>query len=200
MNNKKIPSDSLSITQPSQNRSVMQAEILSQTPGRIRIKIASSPHRIEQINLIVIDLKNQLEIERIRTNFHIGTITIFYNPKSINAINILNRLTNLGLVFSDKLKNSSTDSPKYSMATVEVTKVTKNLNQRIRQNTKGLVDLSFLIPLSFGLLAWRQLMVKGWQLKIIPWYVLAWYAFDSFIKLHGMNQPSSHPQNSASYP
>ena len=198
MNNQKIPSDSLSITQTAQNRSFIRAEILSQTPGRIRIKVASSPHQIEQIDLIVVDLKNQLEIERVRTNFHSGTITIFYNPQSINAVNILNRLTNLGLVFSDKLKKSSSYSPQYSIATVEVTKVTKNLNQRIRHTTKGLVDLSFLIPLSFGLLAWRQLMVKGWQLEIIPWYVLAWYAFDSFIKLHGMSQPSSHPQNATS--
>jgi hypothetical protein len=46
------------------------------------------------------------------------------------------------------------------------------------------VDLRFLFPLSLSLLALRQLLVKGWQLELIPWYVLAWYAFDSFIKLH----------------
>jgi hypothetical protein len=30
----------------------------------------------------------------------------------------------------------------------------------------------------------RQLMIKGLQLEVIPWYVLAWYAFDSFLKLN----------------
>ena len=40
------------------------------------------------------------------------------------------------------------------------------------------------------MLAMRQLIAKGWQLELIPWYVLAWYAFDSFIKLHSTNNVS----------
>jgi hypothetical protein len=66
--------------------------------------------------------------------------------------------------------------------------VTQNLNQKIRQTSNGKVDLGFLIPLSFALLACRQLIIKGWQLELIPWYVLAWYAFDSFLKLQGIDR------------
>ncbi|ACB54546.1 hypothetical protein cce_5200 [Crocosphaera subtropica ATCC 51142] len=73
---------------------------------------------------------------------------------------------------------------------MEVTQVTKNLNQGIRTASKSIVDLSFLIPFGFGLLAWRQLILKGWQLETIPWYVLAWYAFDSFIKLQRIDETS----------
>jgi hypothetical protein len=29
------------------------------------------------------------------------------------------------------------------------------------------------------------------QFEIIPWYVLAWYSFDSFIKLHGVTAQKS---------
>jgi hypothetical protein len=33
-------------------------------------------------------------------------------------------------------------------------------------------------------LDFRQLIIKGLQIDEIPWYSLAWYAFDSFVKLN----------------
>ena len=45
------------------------------------------------------------------------------------------------------------------------------------------------MPLGLGTLALGQLITKGPQLDKIPWYNLAWYAFDSFNKL---NQPESN--------
>ena len=62
-----------------------------------------------------------------------------------------------------------------------------NFNKKFEQATSGEVDLRFLFPLGLSLLAVRQILVKGWQLELIPWYVLAWYSFDSFIKLNGAN-------------
>jgi len=46
------------------------------------------------------------------------------------------------------------------------------------------VDLGFLIPFAFGAIAIRQLIEQGLRLKEIPWYVPAWYAFDTFLKLN----------------
>ena len=78
--------------------------------------------------------------------------------------------------------------PRSSSASTTVIKTATDLNQRVKTATKDAVDLRFLVPLGFGILAMRQLVVKGWQLELIPWYVLAWYAFDSFIKLHSNNE------------
>lgn len=190
MNNPNFPSDSLSLAPSSQNNSLIVAQILSQTPGRIRLRIASFARQIEQINEIAVDLRNQLGIERVRANFDSGTITVFHNPNAINSVNILQRLTNLGVIFSAISPKSPSFTPEYSKAAMGVTQVTQDLNQRVRQASNGIIDLGFLVPLSFGILAWRQLMVKGWQLEIIPWYVLAWYAFDSFIKLQRIDRGS----------
>lgn len=66
----------------------------------------------------------------------------------------------------------------------EVTDGISGFNQQLRQATQGMVDLRLLVPMGLGAIALRQLLLKGWQLEDIPWYVLAWYAFDSFFKLN----------------
>jgi hypothetical protein len=99
-------------------------------------------------------------------------------------------LQDLGLIFSDTILKTPNVNQGPSDAAAEVSRVAVKLNRDVRRATKGAVDLQFLLPFSFAILALRQLLVKGLQFEIIPWYVLAWYAFDSFIKLHGIDEPS----------
>ncbi|ACB51738.1 hypothetical protein cce_2389 [Crocosphaera subtropica ATCC 51142] len=190
MNNQKSASNSLDLTQSSPNNSLIMTEILSITPGRIRIRVPSFSRHIDSINLIIVSLKNQLAIESVRSNFQIGSLTIFYNFQSLKAVEIFDKLRELGLSFSEKSTQSLIPIPHPSQTAIQVTQITKNVNQHIQQASNNIVDLRVLIPLSFGLLAWRQLILKGWQLETIPWYVLAWYAFDSFIKLQNTDQNS----------
>jgi hypothetical protein len=64
-------------------------------------------------------------------------------------------------------------------------------NLEMRRLTNGLVDWRLIVPLGLGSLAIRQLLIKGLQLDEIPWYTLAWYAFDSFAKLNDSSESSS---------
>lgn len=74
-----------------------------------------------------------------------------------------------------------------------------SLNEQIGQMTNGVADLRLLLPLGFGALALRQILNKGFELEEIPWYTLAWYAFDSFVKLHnsGESQPADDQTSTA---
>jgi hypothetical protein len=56
------------------------------------------------------------------------------------------------------------------------------LNAQVGWLTNGYVDLRLLMPLGLGTLALGQLITQGPQLDKIPWYNLAWYAFDSFVR------------------
>jgi hypothetical protein len=58
------------------------------------------------------------------------------------------------------------------------------LNHWFGLATNGIVNLQLLVPFGLGALALRQLLRYGWQIEAAPWYVLAYAAFDSFIKLH----------------
>lgn len=62
--------------------------------------------------------------------------------------------------------------------------VISDLNEQVKQTTTGVVDLRSLLPAGLAALALRQLLSKGLQLDEIPWYTLAWYGFDSFMKLN----------------
>ncbi|MBE9212276.1 DUF5132 domain-containing protein [Plectonema cf. radiosum LEGE 06105] len=73
----------------------------------------------------------------------------------------------------------------------EMLDAVSELNYQVGWLTNGYVDLRLLMPLGLGTLALGQLITQGPQLDKIPWYNLAWYAFDSFNKL---NQPESKSQ------
>jgi hypothetical protein len=54
------------------------------------------------------------------------------------------------------------------------------------------------MPLFLSLLALRQLFSKSPRLKTAPWYILAWYAFDSFLKLNDPPEKRSQPDEDKS--
>ncbi len=62
--------------------------------------------------------------------------------------------------------------------------VVSDFNEQIKQTTAGVVDLRLLVPAGLAAFALRQVLSKGLQLEEIPWYTLAWYAFDTFMKLN----------------
>ena len=161
----------------------VSALLISQTPGRIRLRFSLSYLNQKKRKLLISSLKSKPEISCLRINFQTGSITIFYDPNLSNLTRIKTLLSELGI----RLRRSSSrliiDSHQ-SQAAAGVTATAGLLNQQVKEVTQGILDLRFLIPFSFGILAIRQLLIKGIMLEVIPWYVLAWYSFDSFIKLH----------------
>ncbi|MDJ0846553.1 MAG: hypothetical protein QNJ08_20245 [Crocosphaera sp.] len=193
MNNSQFATDSRASRELSNQDALRVSEVLSLTPGRIRMRVSLASQGIESINLIVVSLKDQLPIEKVRTNPSIGSLTIFYHPQSLKATDIFDKLKELGVTFPEQSNQSLSFIPDNSKAAINVTQITQTLNQRFKQASNNIVDLGVLIPFSFALLAGRQLILKGWQLETIPWYVLAWYAFDSFMKLQNVNQDYQNP-------
>lgn len=184
MKNNHHQSSLLTLAGKSGVNSSIQAHIVSQTPGRIRMRVFHAHRQKQKVASIVSALKEKLAIYRVRANFHSGSITIFHSKEHLNSEDIRQILRDLGLIFHDMLEEPLMVTHGYSDASTEISRIAADLNQRVKRGTKGAVDLRFLLPLSFALLACRQLVVKGLQFEVIPWYVLAWYAFDSFIKLH----------------
>jgi hypothetical protein len=66
----------------------------------------------------------------------------------------------------------------------DIVNVIKDINSDLERVTNGIIDLRIIVPFTIGLLALRQLLIKGVKLDDIPWYILAWYAFDMFVRLN----------------
>ncbi|TAF07179.1 MAG: DUF5132 domain-containing protein [Nostocales cyanobacterium] len=83
----------------------------------------------------------------------------------------------------------SRTSPNYvtngkSEAAKDFINIISDLNADVGRMTNGIADLRVILPVGIGLLSLRQLLRKGFQLEEIPWYILAWYAFDIFTRLN----------------
>ncbi|MBU7582047.1 MAG: hypothetical protein KAF91_03915 [Nostoc sp. TH1S01] len=163
----------------------ISTKIISDTPGRLRLRIAPSHRHTGEMKRIVKMLNAQPNISQVNTNIQNGSIVIYHDRNDESWQNLVSTLKDIGIIFADV----TTGSESHSEAAATVANAVFDLNDRVEQATKGVVDLRFIFPLALGCLSVRQLLIKGLQLEIIPWYVLAWYAFDSFIKLHGVKKP-----------
>ena len=184
--NHKVPPQASIIE--NQNSSSLEAQIISQTPGRLRLRV-TPPHRQQQkIAPIVKALKARLEIYRVKTNILSGSITVLHGSELLSSQDMCIVLQDLGVNLIEVTQEPRIAVSSSSGAAAEVIKTATDLNQRVKTATNDALDLRFLLPLGLGVLAFRQLIVKGWQLELIPWYVLAWYAFDSFLKLNSTDE------------
>ncbi|MEH2434001.1 MAG: HMA2 domain-containing protein [Nostoc sp.] len=162
----------------------ISTKVVSSTPGRLRLRVAHSHRQPEKMQRIANTLSANSHINQVKTNVHHGSIVINHDGKDGSLENVLATLKDLGIIFADVSEGNTEAAAGVSSAVVD-------LNQRVKQSTHGAFDLRILFPVGLASLSLRQLLNKGLQLEIIPWYVLAWYAFDSFIKLHGTSQKQS---------
>lgn len=71
-----------------------------------------------------------------------------------------------------------------SQVATQLQDMVNDLNAQTRWLTNGVLDLRILLSMGLGAIALRQLFLRGLRLDDIPWYVLAWYALDTFVKFH----------------
>jgi hypothetical protein len=129
------------------------------------------------------------EVNKVRINTQTGSLTIYHNLEGRNFETILEQLHQLGIVTSDISGDRSSAAARVSGAMAA-------LNQRFQVATEGTVDLRFLVPLLLAMFALRQLLSKQSPMsKIVPWYSLAWFAFDSFMKFHTAQERSRQDSN-----
>ncbi|QIZ71106.1 HMA2 domain-containing protein [Oxynema aestuarii] len=171
-----------------ETKRVIPVQLLSASPGRIRLRVESFYRNRDTLEAIATRLRAGLAVDRLRSNMQTGSLTIFYPSESLSVAEAIVRLEDLGFPCITPPRHPPGDR---SQAADEIVDVMTVFNSKVKQMSEGTVDLRFLVPLSFTLLALRQLTLKGWQLDVIPWYVLAWYGFDSFIKLHYSNGGST---------
>ncbi len=170
---------------PKKSSQPILTKVVSNTPGRLRLRIAQPQRSTTKMQHLVENLEAQPNISQVRMNVHHGSITIQHDLSEDSLKNVIATLQDLGVIFADITGFAEITGGK-SQAAAEISDAVVDLNRRVKQATNGVVDLRFLFPLGLATLSIRQLLTKGLQLDTIPWYVLAWYAFDSFIKLHAV--------------
>lgn len=157
----------------------IQVEVLSSTPGRVRLRVSPEQREPEIMAQIARSLQEFFsQVYEVRTNPQTGSMTVFYEGDRGDFEAAIARLGSLGVLAIAE------GVVKKSPVSKVLMKAMGAANARVESATKGSVDLRFLVPFILGVFALRQLISKGPHPRVAPWYALAWYAFDSFMKLN----------------
>lgn len=151
-----------------------QARAVSVTPGRIRVRVERGPGSGADLVALSEALEPIPEIDDIRLRPHSSSAIIGFDPRNIAAVH--EQLSDLGIQMPRENPAAPAD-PVTSIRTAAGL-----INQEVTKRVPG-GDLRLLIPIALGLMSVRQVVRGEERLKDAPWYLLAWYASESFFKL-----------------
>ncbi len=165
--------------------------VVSSTPSRTRLRLSPKRRNPEEMARIAKALKAHPDVHEVRANLQTGSIIVHHSHKDHSWDEISAILQDLGIVLGSITDVDLPFSRGKSEVAADLTSAVSDLNERVGLATDGVVDLRLLVPIGLAALSLRELSRNGWEFQAAPWYVLAWYAFDSFIKLHYTAEPST---------
>ena len=148
--------------------------IVSSTPRRTRIRVSRKRRSPKEMVRLAKALEKSPEISSVEANLHTGTLVVYHKKESLHEIRAT--LEDMGVVLMA--------ATGVEMPTKWLTEAVSDLDARLRLVTNDALNLKLLLPLGFGALAILQLIRRGFQFEGAPWYILAFFAFESFTRLN----------------
>lgn len=152
------------------------ARVVSSVPGRLRLRLPATAEGRDRLGAAAGDLEAHGELLIVDVRPRSGSLVIRYVPA--HSVDVWVRLRELGLQVPDAPDDAATALVDPS---TRVITALKGLNAVVPRAAAG-HDLRTLVPLTCGLLAARQFIRGEERLTEAPWYVLAWYASETFQK------------------
>ncbi len=163
-----------------------QAYVVSNTPGRLRVRVRKEDRQAGVLPRLRSHLESQEGVREVTTNPGTGSVTIKYDRQSRSDNDLVRMIADAGVVLMDTLSELSEPVPTAGPSTTAagVQAAFSDLDRRIAAFTGHKVDMKLLFPATLGAIGLRQLFTTGLGISQVPAYVLLWYAFDSFWKMH----------------
>lgn len=166
--------------------------IVSHTSGRMRVRLHQGHRDPAALEMIEDRLSEHPAVASVATNPRTGSVLVQYNHHSLTKDDLKELLWDAGLVAREFMGaeeipedlGRDAEPAAHSTTATTVLDALTDLDQRLSKATNGKLDIKLLVPTGLGLLALRQIAINGLGLGQVPGYVLLWYTFDSFYKLH----------------
>lgn len=171
----------------------LHARVSSMVPGRLRIRLDRADRDNGRLAQVHAALEAHDGVDAVVANRTSGSLLVHYDRAVHDYATIVAMLEDAGVVIRDVAEAVFGDGQAEfgeSVISTNILDVLTDLDRRLSRATNGLVDVKLLFPLSLGALAIRQIALEGLGLSTVPGYVLLWYTFDSFYKLHPRAQPA----------
>ncbi len=157
-------------------------KIVSTTPRRTRVRLSTKRRTNKEMTRIAGALEKFPFVRGVQENVKTGSLLIRHSEGSLGKLEQV--LIDLGIILQSATGAEFHMAEGKARIAAGMADAVSDLDRRIGLATNGIVNLRAIVPLGLGALAVVQLLRKGWQIEATPWYVLAYAAFDSFIKLH----------------
>ena len=151
--------------------------VVSAVPGRIRLRAVDAEAR-RRLAAVTEELSTCPEVTSVDLRARSASVVVRFDSAHAGAVT--ERLRSLGVDPHAVAPSTPPAGPAAAVASVN----------RAVQRRLGGTDLRVLVPLGLGLLAARRAMRGEERLADAPWYLLAWYASETFWKFHGGGAPA----------
>ena len=174
------------------------ARIVHPIPGRMRVRFARgtlSQEALSRLSETVLEVKG---VERCEVNCTTACLLIHFDEAGFDADTfavVVGGLHESGSPNGTLIVAAPNERDEGPSRLARVINVRLRLvDRRLRRATGDRVDLRTIVPIGFAGLALREILVNSARLPAIPWYVLLWYAFDSYLRLQ--DTPTGHVAHS----
>ena len=157
---------------------VDDAVVVSTVPGRLRIRVARGPSAAGELAGVARALDALDEVTEVAVRLHAASVVAQFDPR--DAASVTDRLEALGVTVPAAGHPGAAEDP-----AAVVRDAAGALNAAVARRVPN-ADLRTLVPLGLGLLSVRQALRGRDRLGDAPWYLLAWYASETFFKFHGV--------------
>lgn len=150
----------------------------------MRVRVDGTPaQRARALTALEQAVADQAQVS---TDTRTGSALVVYDPRRFNVHTLVEILREVDEIFADLEAPSlaGLQDRGASDAAQAVHRGFSQANVSTLRATGGRMDLRMLFPVVLGGLAVGQLLRRRGGLGSAPWYVMAYYAFDSYVKLH----------------
>jgi len=165
---------------------IERGRVAHAVPGRVRVRLETRALADDRSSELRRALLTVPDVEEVQITPRTGSVVIVYDPEALDTHGLIDSLRRARLLALDP----PTDDP-YAGRGLPLSETARGIrrtfhgaNVRLSEITNGRWDLRSVLPFALGALAIRQFVADSGALGAAPWYVLAWYAFDSFWKLN----------------
>ncbi|HEY2706167.1 MAG TPA: hypothetical protein VGL20_20995 [Candidatus Dormibacteraeota bacterium] len=171
----------------------VSATVPHATSSRLRLRLEGDPDEVAGLlERVASTAAAHPGVRSVRTDLRTGSALLTWDPEQLDlpaAIELCRKAHQALRDIAPPQLVGAVERPLSEAASRLLDRVS-TANRRVHDATGGKVDLRFLVPAGFAALSLRQLLRTGPAVGSMPWYALAYYAFDSFVKLHGDGEPS----------
>ena len=164
-------------------------KVVHRLPHRTRIKMPKvhrTPAKMEKMG----ERLRQIEgVKGVEVDHRTGSILLKHNEDPGIIESLMLSLEDAGDLFLSVMMEEEGPESELSVVSKFLKETLGSANANVSRSTRGFIDLRMLVPLGFlGTALWKLRQTEGLMLEVPP-YVLLWYAWDSYMKLHHTRPP-----------